>query len=89
MKKTPCTYICECQNIIYILMRKPTSNPRDRWFGHSVAHLAVGNPPPSETQRPSAPQHNHHDNDHDNEHGDNIFLCAGFMKMTHLARQMI
>ena len=52
-------------------MRKPTSNPRDRWFGHSVAHHAVGNPPPSETQRPSAPQHNHHDN----EHGDNIFLC--------------
>ena len=57
-------------------MRKPASNPRDRWFGHSLAHLAVGNPPPSETQRPSAPQHNHHDNDHDNEHGDNIFFVC-------------
>ena len=67
---------------ISCMMSNWTSNPNYRRFLHSLAHLAIANPPPSETLRPSAPQDNqldprdyhddHHDqnNDHDDDHDD-------------------
>ena len=69
------------------MMPKPTSNPSDRRFLHSLARLAIANPPPNETLRPSAPQDNHYDvhdydddDDHNNDHGDDC-CCHQVIKI--------